>query len=184
MNTYPLPDSLRKPAKERPDSVGTFLDPWKLAAPATEHAEQTGLFAWAAIAARYGVAAANDPAMYLEGADAWALPLLKPGCLRMLHAIPNGGLRDKATASRLKAEGARAGVPDCHLPVSRHNFLSLYIELKRISHKPKRAGSMGGRSQDQIDWANMLTEEGNCVATCYGFEEARQCLIWYLNGKE
>lgn len=178
----PFPEHLRRAAPAKPDSMGKFLDPWTLAKPATEHAEQTALFAWAAMAARYGLAVANDPASYVEGFTPW--PLDKPGCLRLLHAIPNGGLRDKATASRLKAEGARAGVPDCHLPVSRHNFLSLYIELKRISHKPKRAGSMGGRSQDQIDWANMLTEEGNCVATCYGFEEARQCLIWYLDGKE
>ena len=36
--------------------------------------------------------------------------------LRWLHAIPNGGKRHPATASRLKREGVRRGIPDLFLP--------------------------------------------------------------------
>jgi hypothetical protein len=50
--------------------------------------------------------------------------------LRMLHAIPNGGHRHKATAARLKAAGVKAGVPDICLPVARGDWHGLYIELK------------------------------------------------------
>ena len=38
--------------------------------------------------------------------------------LRLMYAIPNGGLRTKAQAGKLKAEGVKPGVPDIHLPVA------------------------------------------------------------------
>jgi hypothetical protein len=177
-----LPEALRRAAPERPEAPTKLINPWDLAKAGTEHAEQTALFAWAATAARYGIARANDPATYSVGMVLW--PLDAPGKLRKLYSIPNGGLRDKITASNLKAEGAKSGVPDIHFPVSRHGYLSLYIEMKRIKYKPKHVNGMGGRSHEQIAWGIDLTEEGNFVATCYGFEEARQCLIWYLDGRE
>lgn len=51
--------------------------------------------------------------------------------LRLMYHIPNGGLRNKPVAVRLTAQGVRRGVPDICLPVARHGFHSLYIELKR-----------------------------------------------------
>lgn len=38
--------------------------------------------------------------------------------LCMLYHIPNGGLRTKATAARLKKEGVKAGYPDIGLDVA------------------------------------------------------------------
>jgi hypothetical protein len=177
-----LPEALRRAAPERPEEPTKLISPWDLANGDSEHAQQTALFAWAATAARYSIAKANDGATYSVGMVLW--PLDTPGKLRKLYSIPNGGLRDKITASNLKAEGAKSGVPDIHFPVSRHGYLSLYIEMKRIKYKPKTANSKGGRSDEQITWAADLAEEGNLVCTCYGFEEARQCLIWYLDGRE
>jgi hypothetical protein len=52
-----------------------------------------------------------------------------PG-LELLFHVPNGGLRDKATAGKLKAMGTRAGVPDLILPIARRGFNGLFLELK------------------------------------------------------
>ena len=67
----------------------------------SEHAEQVALFKWAEFAA----------ARWPE--------------LTLMHAIPNGGHRNKITAARLKAEGVRAGVPDICLPVARGGWHGL-----------------------------------------------------------
>ena len=45
--------------------------------------------------------------------------------------IPNGGYRNKAEAAHLKAQGVRPGVPDLCVPVARHGYHGLYIEMKR-----------------------------------------------------
>lgn len=50
--------------------------------------------------------------------------------IELLHAIPNGAFRNKATAGRLKAEGVLPGVPDLLLPVRRKEHPGLYIEMK------------------------------------------------------
>jgi hypothetical protein len=55
---------------------------------------------------------------------------------RMLFAIPNGGGRDIVTASRLKAEGVRAGMPDLFLAVPRIGRAGLFIELKTPAGRP------------------------------------------------
>ncbi len=39
--------------------------------------------------------------------------------LILLHHIPNGGLRNKTTAKRLKAEGVKPGVPDIFTSIKR-----------------------------------------------------------------
>ena len=50
--------------------------------------------------------------------------------LALLYHIPNGGKRDAKTATILKRQGVKAGVPDLHLPVARGGYHGLYIELK------------------------------------------------------
>jgi hypothetical protein len=47
-----------------------------------------------------------------------------------LFAIPNGGMRSKATAGKLKAEGVKSGVWDICLPVPAHGRHGLWIEMK------------------------------------------------------
>lgn len=53
----------------------------------------------------------------------------------MIFAIPNGGNRNIVTASKLKAEGVLAGVPDLFVP-----DWKLFIEMKR---------QKGGRVSDE-----------------------------------
>ena len=53
--------------------------------------------------------------------------------LALLYAIPNGGNRNIVTATKLKAEGVKAGVPDLCLPVPRGGYHGMYLEMKKIA---------------------------------------------------
>lgn len=114
----------------------------------TEHQEQAALFEWAAF----------QECVWPE--------------LRLLHAIPNGGKRDKVTAARLKAEGVKPGVPDVCLPVPRGEKHGLYIEMKR-----RRGGTV---SADQLKWLENLMRQGYECHVCRGCEEARMTIMEYL----
>lgn len=91
------------------------------------------------------------------------------------------GKRDKITAGKLKAEGVKSGVSDTLLPVKRSVYSGLYIELKKLSIKPKKEGSKGGCSDDQLKFGEFVTKQGFMFAVCYGWEDAWNCLEWYLN---
>jgi hypothetical protein len=92
--------------------------------------------------------------------------------LSLLHAIPNGGHRHPITAHKMKEEGVKPGVPDLSLPVARHGFHGLYIEMKK---------SKGGMVQpEQKIWHNALRDEGFRVAVCHGFEAAKAVIEEYL----
>lgn len=129
----------------------------------TEHDEQAVIFRWARL----------QEAVYPE--------------LRMLHAIPNGGKRDKAVAARLRDEGVKPGVPDICLPVPRGEYHALYIELKRRAIKGMQSA---GRVTDvQKAWQAELTAQGYAACVCYGADEAIRAIKQYLliprcNGKQ
>jgi hypothetical protein len=91
--------------------------------------------------------------------------------LRLLFAVPNGGLRDKRVAAKLKREGVKAGCPDICLPVARKGFHSLFIEMKSDSGRPSR---------EQLDWVASLQKHGNKAVICYSQEQAWQVLVEYL----
>ena len=132
-----------------------MITPDQIAGSGSEHGEQSALFAYAAIQAR------THPL--------WAL----------LFAIPNGGKRDKVTASRLKAEGVKSGVPDICLPVARAGYHSLYIELKRIGDKEQdRKPGIASTAQDR--WISNLKNQQHCAVVCYGWHEAAAVVEWYL----
>lgn len=123
------------------------MTPEQYAKSGSEHAHQVALFMWAQ---QSGIAE-----------------------LKLMFAIPNGGLRDKRTATRLKAEGVKSGVPDIFLPVARKECWGLFIELK----KP------GGRvSEEQYEWIYELRKQGYGAAVCVGWEAARDVILQYLGG--
>ncbi len=119
-----------------------------MARKATEHQEQVTLFKWARFAA----------ARWPE--------------LALLHAIPNGGHRHKATAALLKAEGVKRGVPDICLPVSRGGWYGLYIELKAEG---------GSASLEQRRWIAALQRQGYRAELCKGWEQARRLIEDYMS---
>lgn len=114
-----------------------------------EHAEQVSLMTWA------------------------NLSLGKYPELKWLHAIANGGLRSKVTASKLKAEGVKPGVPDLMLPIARSGYHGLYIEMKR------RKGTRP--TPDQHAWIQGLSENGYMAVWSKGWEDARQIIVNYLD---
>jgi hypothetical protein len=92
--------------------------------------------------------------------------------LALLFSIPNGGKRHLGTAVKLKASGTKSGVPDIFLPVAnRHGKHGLWIELKVGKNKP---------TKNQQHWLRELEAEGYATALCYGFKEARNTIVKYL----
>ncbi len=123
------------------------MTPEQLAKPGTEHAHQCALMCWCAL-----------------NFKTW--PLLK-----LLFAIPNGGERNPIVASRLKAEGVKSGVPDLFLPVARHGYHGLFVEMK----KPK--GTIG---HNQPAWEEALKTQGYAHLYAYGWEQAAAAIQWYI----
>jgi len=79
----------------------------------------------------------------------------------LLMAIPNGGKRSAATATKLQLEGVVAGVPDLFIPE-----YGLWIEMKRVD------GGVVSREQKQV-----MEELERCGYTCrvaHGDAEARE----------
>jgi hypothetical protein len=75
----------------------------------------------------------------------------------------------------LKQMGWRPGLPDLLLPVGRHGFLSLWIEVKRI-----RGATV---TTEQRWWHDTLRTMGHRVLVSYGAEAACKELLWYVQGK-
>ena len=101
----------------------------------------------------------------------WARYVDKRPELALLHSIPNGGYRAIGEASRLKASGVLAGVPDIFLPVARGSYHGLYIELKTAT---------GRVSADQKIVIARLQEQNYQVEICRGAEEAIAAIEKYL----
>lgn len=96
--------------------------------------------------------------------------------LRLLYHCPNGSLRDKVVALKLKRQGVKKGVPDLFLPVARGGFHGLFIELKR-----KKGGTV---SPEQKQWLADLEAEHYRAVVCHGGEEACEVLYKYLTDTE
>lgn len=113
----------------------------------SEHDEQVALFQWAA----------------------WCVNVVPE--LALMFAIPNGGKRSIGTARKLKAEGVKAGVPDIFLPVARHGYNGLFIEMK----------SKGGKcSAEQKRFQDAVSYVGYLCAVCYSADEAAKFIDGYL----
>ena len=101
--------------------------------------------------------------------------------LMLAHAVPNGGMRDKITAGKLKAEGVKSGVPDVFLPLPRYiigtggfnskDYKGLYIEFKQGNNKP---------DEDQRAFCLMLDKQGYRVIVTNDLEIAIGQTIFYL----
>lgn len=91
---------------------------------------------------------------------------------QLLFAIPNGGERNVIVASKLKAEGVRAGVPDLFLAWDNAEFSGLFIEMKKTK---------GGRvSSAQKEFMDLLFSAGYLAVVCHGWAEAKAVIEQYL----
>lgn len=140
---------------------GKLITPEDLAKSGTEDGEQMALFAWAAL----------NYEQYQH--------------LKWLYAVPNGGFRHIAEAAKFVATGTRAGVPDICLPLPiqtewAKQYAGLYIELKI---EKRRKEKDGGCSKEQLAYLEYLNSIGYIAKVCYGWIEARDLLIKYLELK-
>ena len=111
-----------------------------------EHIEQCGVFAWAAL--------------YPE--------------LEIMYASANGGARNAVVGAKLKASGVKAGIPDIHLPIARHGYSSLYVEMKVIG---------GTVIASQLARFPLLEAANNLVLICWSRDEAIQAICQYMDIK-
>lgn len=165
--------------------------PTELAKSDTEHAHQRAFFQWVNFAARYGFATAK---MLCQGQITPKLAMASedPGLpeLALMHAIPNGGYRRGSEASKLKAEGVKAGVLDTFLPVPKPfkfpdpdtgqdgfgMYAGLYVEFK----EPKRRNhEEGGMSDAQVEFADAVRHQGYCARVSYTWYEAANVVMLY-----
>jgi hypothetical protein len=140
------------------------ITPDQLASTGSETGEQRALFAWAALS---------------------GYPQLK-----WLHAVPNGGERNDQTRMALAAEGVRNGVWDVFLPWPVRqpwnnngpdgSYHGLYIEMKRAN---RRNHKNGGLTDEQVAFGEYASRNGYKTAVCYSWEEARDIIVSYLEGR-
>jgi hypothetical protein len=114
-----------------------------------EEREQAALFQWAAM----------NGGQYPE--------------LRWLFHVPNGGLRHKAVAMKLKALGVKPGVSDVLLLVPRGGFHGLVIEMKAGKNK---------ETPYQTEFIGFCEEQGYCVGTFWDWLAASKFIASYLDG--
>lgn len=134
--------------------VAKRVTPEQLAKSGSEDGQQAALFCWAADAAK------QYPQL------AW------------LFAIPNGGSRNIAEATKFVATGLRKGVPDIFLPYPRairnYELHGCFIEMKVGKNKT---------TKEQDEWIKYLSEAGYYCKVCYSWIEAKDTLMAYLEGK-
>jgi len=91
--------------------------------------------------------------------------------LFLLHACPNGGRRHIKVAKEMKAEGQKKGVPDLNLPIARHGYHGLYIEMKMPGKKP---------TENQAKWITAIRKQNYCVNVCHSANDAINLIEQYI----
>lgn len=93
----------------------------------------------------------------------------------IMFAIPNGGMRNKITAAKLKNEGVLAGVSDLFLMSANAVYNGLFIEMKSIK---------GKASVEQNKFMLAANKAGYKAIVCYGFTEAQTAINNYLHDRD
>lgn len=91
--------------------------------------------------------------------------------LALAFHTPNGGLRARKTAIRLKSLGVKSGVPDVMIPVHTDFYRGLAIELKYGKNKC---------TATQLHWHQMLREYGWRVVVVYDWTHAAAIVCEYF----
>ena len=94
----------------------------------------------------------------------------------LYFSVPNGGQRNKIVAAKLKAEGAKAGIPDLCII---HDGMAFFLEVKR----PKSLGGAKGRlSPVQKEMIGKIEEAGGEVKVVYSVADVIEAMIdWQIN---
>lgn len=132
------------------------MTPETLGKPQTEHAQQVAFFAWCAIQSK------TDPRF------------------KWVHAIPNGGERNKIVASRMKSEGVRSGVADVFLPIPCGQWHGLYIEFKKPGLENHKNG---GLKPEQLVFRDFALSQNFGYFVAYSWLQAKETVLNYLSHK-
>lgn len=144
--------------KSDPPKQGKKITPEQLAASGTEDGHQAAIFCWAA----------DSVGKYPQ--------------LKWMHAIPNGGSRHVAEATKMVAGGLRKGVLDIFLPYAiPQKYHGLYLEMKI---EKRRNEKNGGLTDEQIEFIDFATEANYACHVCYSWIEARDVILKYLEGSK
>jgi hypothetical protein len=95
--------------------------------------------------------------------------------LALFYAVPNGSFKSPAARGLFKRTGLKAGVPDCHLPITDAAwgvYSGLWIEFK---------SDKGRLSEAQLKWIDALRKVGHQVEICRSWIEAANAVIAYRN---
>jgi hypothetical protein len=94
----------------------------------------------------------------------------------MYFAIPNGGQRNKIVASKLKAEGVKAGIPD--ICIVADDGQAFFLEVKKPVTPKSGKGTL---SKVQIEMIERLKEAGAEVAVVHSVADViEQCIDWNI----
>ncbi len=96
-----------------------------------------------------------------------------PETRKLLFAIPNGGLRNKLEAKRLKAEGLTPGVSDLLFMWKSKTYC---IEMKLEKG--------GVQSKVQKEWQCIVESQGFKYYLCHGAQQAIDVLEGILNDEK
>ena len=94
-----------------------------------------------------------------------------PHLKALFFSVPNGGVRNKAEAGKLKAEGTNRGVADLILLLPNYYFHSLNIEMK--------AGS--SQSDDQKIYEQACRASGSNYVICRSLGQFKDVIQEYLS---
>lgn len=92
--------------------------------------------------------------------------------LRLIYSHTNGARVARGVANKLKASGAKAGIPDLFLPIPNEEYHGLYLEMKRVKNS--------NTSLIQKKWLALLLEQGYQAIVCFGAIDAQAAIAAYL----
>jgi hypothetical protein len=87
---------------------------------------------------------------------------------------PNGGSRNAIEASKLKAMGVKAGIPDCLILDQRKGYSGMAIELKVGYNKP---------SEHQLSIFDKLVAANWMVCVSWSLDEVIEMIDFYYENK-
>lgn len=93
-----------------------------------------------------------------------------PKYSHLLFAIPNGGKRGVITATFMKKEGVRKGVPDIFLAIPKLHYCGMFIEMKSAD---------GTLRKEQKEFISKVQANYKCVV-CRNFDEFEKVVNDYL----
>lgn len=92
---------------------------------------------------------------------------------QFLFHIPNESVGGQGWLVRNRQMGVKNGVPDLMLPIPAGGYHGLFVEMKKE----------GGRlSPEQKKWISALNQLGYLAVVAYGWEDARNKILNYLEG--